>query len=51
MIIAILFSPISYYTNIAELFILSRFLVGICIGICGTVQGVFLTEISPGNVT
>ncbi|CAG9538085.1 unnamed protein product [Cercopithifilaria johnstoni] len=47
MIIALFFSPLSQYTNIAELFILSRFIVGICIGMCTTVQGVFLTEISP----
>ncbi|VDK74620.1 unnamed protein product [Litomosoides sigmodontis] len=47
MIIALSFSPVSKYTNIAELFVLSRFIVGICVGMCTTVQGVFLTEISP----
>uniref|UniRef100_A0A0R3RWW7 MFS domain-containing protein n=1 Tax=Elaeophora elaphi TaxID=1147741 RepID=A0A0R3RWW7_9BILA len=47
MIIALSFSPLSQYTNIAELFILSRLIVGICVGMCTTVQGVFLTEISP----
>ncbi|KAK6109222.1 Sugar transporter family protein [Brugia pahangi] len=47
MIIAIFFSPLSQYTNIAELFILSRLFVGICVGMYTTVQGVFLTEISP----
>uniref|UniRef100_A0A1I8ER31 MFS domain-containing protein n=1 Tax=Wuchereria bancrofti TaxID=6293 RepID=A0A1I8ER31_WUCBA len=47
MIIVIFFSPLSQYTNIAELFILSRLFVGICVGMFTTVQGVFLTEISP----
>ncbi|EFO19841.2 hypothetical protein LOAG_08651 [Loa loa] len=47
MIIALFLSPLSQYTNIAELFILSRLIVGICVGMCTTVQGVFLTEISP----
>uniref|UniRef100_A0A915PZG0 Major facilitator superfamily (MFS) profile domain-containing protein n=1 Tax=Setaria digitata TaxID=48799 RepID=A0A915PZG0_9BILA len=47
MIIALLLSPLSKYTNIAEFFIISRFLVGICIGMSTTVQGVFITEISP----
>ncbi|KAL3986108.1 Sugar transporter family protein [Acanthocheilonema viteae] len=47
MIIGLLFSPLSQYANIAELFILSRFVVGIFVGMCTTVQGVFLTEISP----
>ncbi|VDN05809.1 unnamed protein product [Thelazia callipaeda] len=47
MIISVFLSPLSKHTNIAELFILSRFFVGICIGMGTTVQGVFLTEISP----
>ncbi|KAM3716246.1 Solute carrier family 2, facilitated glucose transporter member [Dirofilaria immitis] len=46
-IIALLFTPLSQYTNMVELFIVSRFIVGICIGMSTTVQGVFLTEISP----
>lgn len=50
MTVALLFSPLSKYTNMAELFVLSRFIVGICVGMCTTVQGVFLTEISPGNL-
>lgn len=49
MNVGLLLSPLSQYKNMAELFILSRFIAGICVGMGTMIQGVFLTEISPGK--
>ncbi|VDN19664.1 unnamed protein product [Gongylonema pulchrum] len=47
MILGLFLSPLSLYSNMAELFILSRLIAGIAVGMSTMVQSVFLTEISP----
>ncbi|VDD85571.1 unnamed protein product [Enterobius vermicularis] len=47
MIVGLFMASFSKPINSAEVFILSRLVVGICVGMSTTIQGVFLTEISP----
>ncbi|CAD6193878.1 unnamed protein product [Caenorhabditis auriculariae] len=47
LLIASPLAGVSYYVQMAEVFILARMLAGIGIGMGTTAQGVFLTEISP----
>ncbi|VDK53933.1 unnamed protein product [Anisakis simplex] len=47
MLVALAIGALSKPIESAELFIVSRFTVGICVGMATTLQGVFLTEISP----
>ncbi|MFH4973433.1 hypothetical protein AB6A40_000142 [Gnathostoma spinigerum] len=47
MMVGIAISLISWGTDIAECFVISRLLIGISIGMGMTVQGVLITELSP----
>uniref|UniRef100_A0A0N5A8V5 MFS domain-containing protein n=1 Tax=Syphacia muris TaxID=451379 RepID=A0A0N5A8V5_9BILA len=47
MTVGIFLASFSKHLDSAEMFIVARFIVGLCVGMATTVQGVFLTEISP----
>ncbi|VDM49902.1 unnamed protein product [Toxocara canis] len=47
MSVGLMLGALSKYAHSAEIFILSRLIVGLCVGMGTTLQGVFLTEISP----
>lgn len=48
MCIGLAMGVLSKFAHSAEMFVISRLIVGICVGMGTTLQGVFLTEISPG---
>uniref|UniRef100_F1KXB7 Solute carrier family 2, facilitated glucose transporter member 7 n=1 Tax=Ascaris suum TaxID=6253 RepID=F1KXB7_ASCSU len=47
MCIGLAMGALSKFAHSAEMFVISRLIVGICVGMGTTLQGVFLTEISP----